>query len=132
MLLPENSQPGVKEPRGLSLNMCFSLSRVRSKNVLVPWRIWCLFICSPFRPRLPSLEGKLKEIFLQRTEKHKMHAVLHLGIEVLCCPFHVFLFCTVELWVVFPLILNFSVPFKFPVRSILFIIIKTNKYQMKQ
>ena len=79
MLLSDNSQPGGKERRGLSLNTCFSLSKVRSKNILVPWRICCLCISSPFRPRLPSLEGKLREIFLQRTEKHKIHAVLHLG-----------------------------------------------------
>ena len=125
MLLPKISQPGGKEPRGLSLNTCFSLSKVGSKNILMPWRTWCLCISSPFRPRLPSLEGKLRDIFCKEQRNTRS---MQCYIWVLCCPFHFFNLCTVELWVVFPLILNFSVPFKFPVRSIWFLIIKTNKY----
>ena len=88
MLLPKNSQPGGKEPRGLSLNTCFSLSKVRSKNILMPWRTWCLCISSPFRPRLPSLEGKLREIFCKEQRNTRS---MQCYIWVLCCPFHLFL-----------------------------------------
>ena len=72
------------------------------------------------------LGGKIKGKFLQRTEKPQMHAVLHLGIKVLCCPFHLFLSLYSGIMGNFSRILNFSIPFKFLGRSILFLIIKTN------
>ena len=46
------------------------------------------------------LGGKIKGKFLQRTEKHKMHEVLHLGIRFYAVLFICFYLCTVELWVI--------------------------------